>query len=96
MSQILTLCRIVVAETPKFTQSLEQLDYRLREFFAYLKSNEGATINYGKRYRAGKPISSAMAESAVNKVLNARMCKNQQMKWSHRGSPTRSSAMRGN
>lgn len=85
MSHILTLCRIVVAETPKFTQRLEQLDYRLREFFAYLKSNDGATINYGKRYRTGKPISSAMAESAVNQVLNARMCKNQQMRWSPRG-----------
>lgn len=26
-----------------------------------------------------------MAESALNQVLNARMCKNQQMRWSPRG-----------
>ena len=44
-----------------------------------------ATIDYGKRYRAGKPISTAMAESAVNQVLNARMCKSQQMRWTPRG-----------
>jgi hypothetical protein len=85
MRQILMVCRIVVCETPKFKQSLEQLDYRLREFFAYLESNKGATIDYGTRYRAGKPISTAMAESAVNQVLNARMCKRQQMRWTPRG-----------
>src|SRR5882672_4454296 len=60
-------------------------DFRFREFFAYLESNKGTIIAYGKRYRAGKPISTAMAESAVNQVLNARMCKSQQMRWTPRG-----------
>jgi hypothetical protein len=41
MRQILMLCRIVVRETPKFRQSLERLDHRVREFFAYLDSNKG-------------------------------------------------------
>ena len=85
MRQILMLCRIVVSETEKFKERLEHLDYRLREFFAYLESNKGMTIDYGKRYRTGKPISTAMAESAVNQVLNARMCKRQQMRWTPRG-----------
>jgi len=85
MRQILMLCRIVVPESKKFEERLQHLDYRLREFFAYLESNKGATIDYGKRYRAGKPISTAMAESAVNQVLNARMCKRQQMRWTPRG-----------
>jgi hypothetical protein len=79
------LCRIVIAETPKFRESLKSLDYRVRDLFAYLQSNEGALVAYGKRHRAGKLISTALAESAVNQVINARMCKRQQMRWSPRG-----------
>jgi hypothetical protein len=82
---VVVFCRIVVAETPKFENSLKQLDYRLREFFDYLENNRGTTINYGKLHRAGQPISTAMAESAVNQVLNQRMCKRQQMRWTPRG-----------
>jgi hypothetical protein len=48
MRQILMLCRIVVPGTPKFKESLQQLDFRLREFFAYLESNKGTTIAYGE------------------------------------------------
>jgi hypothetical protein len=83
--QISLLCRIVVPQTPRFARSLEQLDYRLSELFAYLESNHGSTIAYGKHYREHKPISTAMAESAVNQVVNARMCKCQQMRWTPRG-----------
>ncbi len=57
----------------------------MREFFDYLDNNKGTLLDYGKRYRAGRPISTAMAESAVNQVVNARMCKRQQMRWSPRG-----------
>jgi hypothetical protein len=85
MRQISLLCRIVVPQTPRFARSLEQLDYRLGELFAYLESNDGSTIAYGKYYRKHKPISTAMAESAVNQVVNARMCKCQQMRWTPRG-----------
>jgi CHASE2 domain-containing sensor protein len=53
--------------------------------FAYLKSNHGSTIAYGKRYREHKPISTVMAESAVNQVVNARMCKRQHMRWTPLG-----------
>ena len=77
MGQISLLCRIVVPQTQRFARSLEQLDYRLGELFAYLESNHGSTIAYGKHYREHKPISTAMAESAVNQVVNARMCKRQ-------------------
>lgn len=79
------LCRIVVAETPKFKDSLDNLDYRVRELFAYLHGNEGTVAAYGKRYRAGKVIATALAESAVNQVINVRMCKRQQMRWTPRG-----------
>jgi hypothetical protein len=43
------------------------------------------TIDYGKRNHAGKPISTAMAESAVNQVLKVRMCKSRQKRSTPRG-----------
>jgi hypothetical protein len=85
MLQISLLCRIVVPQTPRFARSLEQLDFRLGDLFAYLENNHGTTIAYGKHYREHKPISTAIAESAVNQVVNARMCKCQQMRWTPRG-----------
>jgi hypothetical protein len=57
----------------------------VREFFDYLGKNKGTLIDYGKRQCARKPVSTAMAESAVNQVINVRMCKLQQMRWSPRG-----------
>jgi hypothetical protein len=53
--------------------------------FDYLDKNKGTLLDYGRRYRAGESISTAMAESAVNQVVNARMCKQQQMRWLPRG-----------
>ena len=85
MRQISLLCRIVMPQTPRFARNLEQLDYRLGELFAYLESNHGSTIAYGKHCREHKPISPPMAESAVNEVVNARMCKRQHMRWTPRG-----------
>jgi hypothetical protein len=85
LRRILTLCRIVVAETAGSQERLDHLGYRVRGFFDYLDNHKGTLLDYGKRYRAGKPVSGATAESAVNQVINARMCKRQQMRWSPRG-----------
>ena len=82
MQGILLLCRVIVPETPGVVESLSQLDYRTRELVEYVEANGGSTMNYGARHRRGKPISTATAESAVNQVLNQRMCKRQQMRWS--------------
>ncbi|OYD60672.1 UNVERIFIED_ORG: hypothetical protein BDU10_10062 [Burkholderia sp. CF145] len=82
MQGILILCRVIVPESPGVAESLAQLDYRTRELVAYVEANGGSTMNYGARHRGGKPISTATAESAVNQILNQRMCKRQQMRWS--------------
>lgn len=71
---------MVVAETAGVQNRLKQLDYRVLEFLSYLDNNHDALIDYGRRYREVKAISTAMAESAVNQVVNARMCKRQQMR----------------
>jgi len=42
-------------------------------------------IDYGQRYRAGKPISTSSAEGTVNNLVNAGMNKRRQMRWSPRG-----------
>jgi hypothetical protein len=55
------------------------------ELRAYIESNEGALVDYGRRYRAGQPISTSRAEGAVNHLVNARMNKRRQMRWSPRG-----------
>lgn len=42
-------------------------------------------IDYGQRYRAGRPISTPRAEGTVNHLVSARMNKRTQMRWSPRG-----------
>ncbi len=49
-----------------------------------IRTNEGALIDYGERYEAGKPISTSRAEATVNHLVSVRMNKRQQM----RGTPT--------
>jgi hypothetical protein len=41
----------------------------------YVRSNKGAIINYGARYRSGRRIATALAESAVNSLVARRMVK---------------------
>jgi len=51
----------------------------------YIWNNHDAMIDYGRRWRKGKPISTSRAESLVNNLVNARMNKRRQMRWSPRG-----------
>ena len=51
----------------------------------YLKNNLDSLVNYGRRYRNGQRISTAFMESAVNQLIDKRMSKSQQMRWSPMG-----------
>ena len=51
----------------------------------YVRSNQSAIIDYSARFRSGRRIASALAESAVNSLVARRMVKKQQMQWSKRG-----------
>jgi hypothetical protein len=42
-------------------------------------------VNYSARHRKGLPISSSIAESAVNQVISHRMAKKRQMRWTDEG-----------
>jgi hypothetical protein len=41
----------------------------------YVRSNKSAIVNYGARYRSGRRIATALAESAVNSLVARRMVK---------------------
>lgn len=59
---------------------------RLCELIGYLQTyliqNRASIVDYCHRYGSGQPISSAPAESAANSLVNARMNKKRQMRWS--------------
>ena len=61
------------------------LYWNLRRLYFYIDNNAGELANYGARYRKGLPISSSIAESAVNQVVSHRMAKKQQMRWTDEG-----------
>jgi len=70
---------------PAAEAKVGRLIARCTELRSYIENNEGALIDYGEHYRAGKPISTSRAESTVNQLVNARMNKRRQMRWSPRG-----------
>ena len=59
--------------------------WNLRQTYFYLRNHRKFLVNYGSRYRRGLPISSAIAESAVNEVMSLRFAKKRQMRWSDEG-----------
>lgn len=59
--------------------------WNLRRLYSYIDNNAGTLVNYGARHHKGLPISSSIAESAVNQVVSHRMAKKQQMRWTDEG-----------
>ena len=66
-------------------QDASTLIWNVGKLLGYLGSNKRYLVPYAARYRAGLPISSATAESAVNELVSTRMAKGQQMRWSEQG-----------
>ena len=60
----------------------EAATLRLREF---LQNNASILVDYAKAKQQGRRISTAPAESVMNHVVNRRMSKRQQMRWSLKG-----------
>ena len=73
------------SDTAMVVAKVERLVTRCTELRSYIENNTNALIDYGQRYRAGKPVSSSRAESTVNQLVNARMNKRRQMRWSPQG-----------
>jgi len=56
----------------------------LREVDTYLRGQSKRLVNYAKRYRAGLRVGTSVTEGTANFLVNRRMNKAQQMRWSRR------------
>ena len=52
---------------------------------SYLRGQSASLVNYAKRYRAGLRVGTSITEGTANFLVNRRMNKSQQMRWSRRG-----------
>ena len=69
-------------------RAVERIDCmleRLEEFRRYLYANGESLVNYNHARIAGERVSTAHVESTVNQLVNWRMCKKRQMRWSATG-----------
>lgn len=57
----------------------------LHEINGYLSSQSGRLVNYAARHRAGLRVGTSITEGTANFLVNRRMNKSQQMRWSRRG-----------
>lgn len=54
-------------------------------FDGYLRGQSAWLVNYAARHRAGLRVGTAITEGAANHLVNRRMNKSQQMRWTRRG-----------
>ena len=62
-----------------------KLWHALHEIDSYLCGQSARLVNYAKRYRAGLRVGTSVTEGTANFLVNRRMNKSQQMRWSRRG-----------
>jgi hypothetical protein len=62
-----------------------KLWHALHEVDSYLHSQSARLVNYAERYRAGLRVGTSVTEGTANFLVNRRMNKVQQMRWSRRG-----------
>lgn len=67
------------------TARINDLDKRFQEFQGYVYRNIGSLADYASHRRRGERVSTAHVESTVNQLINQRMCKKRQMRWSRNG-----------
>jgi hypothetical protein len=70
--------RKAIAPSRKLWTALHALD-------GYLTGQSDWTVNYAQRHRAGLRVGTAITEGTANFLVNRRMNKSQQMRWSRRG-----------
>ena len=64
---------------------VRKLKRALRAIGRYLRSQSAWLVNYAKRWRAGLRVGTSLTEGTANFLVNRRMAKSQQMRWSRRG-----------
>ena len=66
-------------------QPVRKLKRALRAIDRYLRSQSAWLVNYAERHRAGLRVGTSITEGTANFLVNRRMAKSQQMRWSRRG-----------
>lgn len=69
---------------PWYTAS-RKVGVMLYDLKRYVRGDAHRIVNYHRRRLAGQRVSTALVESAVNHLVNRRMNKSQQMRWSAHG-----------
>jgi hypothetical protein len=67
------------------TAPSRKLWHALHAVDAYLSSQSAWLVNYAERHRAGLRVGTSVTEGTANFLVNRRMAKSQQMRWSRRG-----------
>src|ERR1700733_3395313 len=62
-----------------------KLWHALHAIDKYLRGQAAWLVNYAKRYRAGERVGTSITEGTANFLVNRRMNKSQQMRWSREG-----------
>jgi hypothetical protein len=62
-----------------------KLWHALHEVDNYVRGQSAHLVNYAERYRAGLQVGTSVTEGTANFLVNRRMNKAQQMRWSRRG-----------
>ena len=57
----------------------------LRKIDRYLTSQSAWLVNYAERHRAGRRVGTTLTEGTANFLVDRRMNKSQQMRWSRQG-----------
>jgi len=63
----------------------EKMKDRIKKLRTYLENNKKYLVNYSERHKLGKVISSSLAESNVESLINKRCKGKQHMQWSREG-----------
>ena len=66
-------------------EPVRKLRRALRAVDRYLRSQSAWLVNYAERHRAGLRVGTSLTEGTANFLVNRRMAKSQQMRWSRRG-----------
>jgi hypothetical protein len=64
---------------------VRKLKRALRAVGRYLRGQSAWLVDYAKRWRAGLRVGTSLTEGTANFLVNRRMAKSQQMRWSRRG-----------
>ena len=75
----------IARDNPVSLPSPRKLRRALDAVDRYLRSQSTHLVDYAERHRAGQRVGTALTEGTANFLVNRRMAKAQQMRWTRRG-----------